>query len=213
MVHNSNNRQLNQDQAIVIIGGGLAKDKNGQWRSTKYNDQDASPKAYGDYLRVAAASYLYYDNPGWVIASGGHGRLKGVPKTVTLAGVIKQELIKLGVKSQDIIIEDQSGNTYKQLRALARIAKKRNFEKIQLISNTYHLSRIKATVKNFKELKSVFKGISLNYVSAEKIALKYKPKLWAKIINSAYKSANIRQIIKSERQGIKHIKQGTYKLR
>ena len=68
-------------------------------------------------------------------------------------------------------------------------------------------------VENFKELWKAFTGINLNYVSAEKIVLKHQPKLWAKIIEAGYKSANIEKIIKSEQQGAKQIKQGTYKLR
>lgn len=207
------NPNLNKNNAVVILGGGLAKDKNNQWRSTKYGDKKASPEAYGDYLRVMAASYLYHHNPVWVIASGGHGRLQGVPKTITLAGVIKQELIKLGVKSEDIISEDQSGNTYEQLRFLGAIAKERKFEKVGVISNVYHLPRVKAMVENFKELRKAFRKINLSYVSAEKVALKYQPGRWSKIISSAYKSKNIKQIIKSEQQGAKQIKQGTYKLR
>ncbi|OGY92016.1 MAG: hypothetical protein A3H70_01965 [Candidatus Komeilibacteria bacterium RIFCSPLOWO2_02_FULL_48_11] len=208
-----NNPNLNQNSAVIILGGGLAKDKNGRWRSTKYNDQNARPKAYGDYLRVVAASYLYRHNPNWVIALGGHGHLKGAPQAVTLAGVIKQELKKLGVKSSDIIVEGQSGSTFEQLRALARIAKNKNFKKVIIISNAYHLPRVKAMVENFKELGKAFTGINLNYVSAEKIVLKHQPKLWAKIIEAGYKSANIEKIIKSEQQGAKQIKQGTYKLR
>jgi len=71
--------------AVVILGGGLKKDKNG-WRTTRFSDAVAGGEpadAFGDRLRVVAGYFLYRNElrenqDSVILVSGGCGRFKKV---------------------------------------------------------------------------------------------------------------------------------------
>ena len=94
----------NKKNIIIVLSGGLKKTKNG-WRTTNFNDKGDNFGISGDRLRVVAAGFLY-DNKlsQLVIVSGGKGQLKGVlPGRITLASVIKDELVRIGIPAENII--------------------------------------------------------------------------------------------------------------
>ena len=208
--------RIKQDKTVIfLMGGGLVNDA-GVWRTTNYDEGDNFGVS-GDRLRVIAAGLLYKDKPGQlIIASGGKGQLKNIlPGKITVASVIKDELIKIGIPAKNIIKEEKSGNTYQQLKELNKLLKKRNLKNIIIISNQYHLSRVKTMIKYAGGLRLLKKRLVLSRIkmkSAESLVIKYEPRLWRKIINDVYKSEAMKKRIKLERQGIKQIKKGVYRL-
>lgn len=202
--------------AIVVLGGSLKKEGN-KWRTTNFNESDEFG-CLGDRLRVVAGRYLYQDyqkfNPNLlVVASGGRGQLEKIKGTPTLAEVLRQELAALGVSSDKIILESKSANTYQQLRELAKLSVKSRFQKIVIISNQYHLPRIKAMIEysgGLKILQRKLSGKNLVLESAEKNVLRHNRSAWQGIIERAYKSEQMESRVKLEKQGVEQIKSGTY---
>lgn len=199
------------------MGGGLIKDNN-KWRTTNFNDSGDNFGLSGDRLRVIAAGLLYKNKQAQlVIVSGGKGQLKNVlPGKLTLASVIKSELVKIGVPAKNIIKEEKSGNTYEQLKEIQKIINNKNFKKIVIISNKHHLPRLKAMIEYLGELrplKEMTASLRLKIKSAESVVLKYEPTIWREVIDGVRESAAMKQRIKLEKQGVAQIKKGIYKFK
>jgi len=198
---------------IAILGGGLKKEKNGIWRSTNFDEGD-NFGADGSRVRIIAGAYLYKNNLcDFIVASGGKGQYKKNPEAPNISSVIKRELIELGIPSKKIIEEKKSNNTYEQLREFKKIIENKKIKKFKIISNKYHLPRIKAMIEIDNKLNGLFKKKIIKLESAEKIILKYDSKKWLSIINDAYSNRRMKEKIKLENQGLKDIKNGTYKFK
>jgi len=198
---------------IVVLGGGLKKDANG-WRTTNFDEGD-NFGIQGDRLRVVAAGFLTRENPKVIlVASGGLGQLRNVVGAPTIAKVLKKELVALGISPERIIEEDNSNNTYQQLRELDKLAFQLNLERIAVISNKHHLPRVKAMVEYGPRLDSLKERLAkgtLSLVSAEQILLDHDREQWQKLIENAYKTQEMQKRLALEKQGIEQIKSGTYK--
>jgi len=198
-------------KAIAIIGGGLKND-NSRWRTTYFNEEGDDFGALGDRLRVLAGGLLYEENPqSLIIALGGKGQLKDIPDAQAVSAVIKNELVELGIPAENIIIENQSGNTFEQLRELQKIILDNNFEDISVISNRYHLPRIKAMIELDEKFREKLEGGRVEILSAEEILIKYSPDEWKENIEAAYNSEAMKKRISLEANGVKEIKEGVYK--
>ena len=199
------------NQIIAVMGGALIKDKKtGKWRTTHFDESD-NFEVQGDYLRIYAAYYLFREKPNSkIILLGGRGQLRKIKASPGVALIMKKELIQLGVKPQIIITENYSANTFEQLKNLLKLIKFKDFSALNLISNKFHLPRIKAML-NYLEPLEEFKKIRINFISAEEICLKSDRQKWQPIISKAYKSRAIRKRIKLEKQGLQDIKTGKYK--
>ena len=201
------------ESGIIVMGGRLNKGKDGKWRSSSFNEGDKFG-VVGDRLRIFASYYLHLSNPSLVfITAGGLGQLKGVPGVPTLAEEYKNELVELGVPGRKIIEEKKSNNTYQQLRNSLALAVSKNFVNIGIISNRYHLPRIKAMVDCGPGLKKFAKSLNIKYLSAEKIVLKFENVHWQDEISKAYSGQAMKERIALERKGIKNIKEGKYKFK
>ncbi len=188
--------------AIVILGGLLKKKSNNTWRTVKFN-----------YIRVLAGYYLYRDikrgKAVKLIVSGGRGIYDKIPGVPPVATVMKKELIQLGLSAKEIIEENKTASTYRELIWLTKLLEKK-FGKIIVISNSYHLPRIKVMVSVIPELKKLKKNLTL--ASAEKISMKYNKNLKNKIEKMARSSKMIKTVL-LEKEGIKALKSGQYKFR
>lgn len=199
------------DKIINILGGSLIQDRQGHWRTTRFDEGD-NFGALGDRLRVVAAFYLYQHNHELnFLASGGKGQLKNISSAPTISSIVKQELIQLGVPAEQIDLEDNSNTTFEQLTELALYLKKKKIKAIEIISNQHHLPRIRYLIKSGPKLAALRKLVSLKLLSAEKICLKYRPAQWREEINRAYLSQAMKDRIKVEQQGIHDLKTGKYK--
>jgi len=201
---------MKNKKALFILGGGLIKD-NGKWRTTNFNERGDNFGSLGDRLRVKAASCLYKNDPEYlIITSGGKGQYKNIPNVLTVAAVIKQELLELGVLKDVIIKEEKSNNTWEQLQQLKKIIQKENFIKIKVISSRYHLPRVRAMIEVDNKLNEMLKKEILKLVSAEEILIKHNSNKWKDYIDKAYANEDMKKRIAFEEEGIKQIKNGTY---
>jgi len=165
-------------------------------------------------VRVGVLKYRGKANPEQIIiASGGKSQLKDIPDAPTVSEVIKKELIELGIPEERIIEEKNSGNTYQQLEELKKIVREMKLNGIKIISNDWHLPRIKAMIEMFDELKELKKLRKIELAGAEKIVLEYDRETWLEIIREAYKSEGLKKRIELEQKGIKDIKEGKYKMK
>ena len=206
------NNFVNKKTAIVILGGGLKKDETGKWRTTNYNEPGDNFGVSGDRLRVVAAGYLYKNNPQQIIiASGGKGQLKDIEDAPTVSEVIKKELIELGVPEEKIVEENNSGNAYQQLQEIEKIINKMQLKNVSILSSDWNLPRIKEMLVTFSDLKEISKLAEVEFLSAEKICLKFDREKWQKIIDEAYKSEGLKKRIELEKKGVQDIKEGRYK--
>ena len=197
-------------QAIIILGGGMVKDGK-VWRTMNL-DEGTQLGALGDKLRVEAANILYNENPKiLLIASSGKGMYKDVVDAPVPAEVIKQELIDLGVEEASILTEEKSDNTYQQLQELKKIINEHNLSEVRIISNRYHVPRIKAMIEKDNELRALSEQKKIQAVSAEEVLIKHDLKQWKDKIDKAYESKEMKKRITIEEQGVQDIKSGIYK--
>jgi phage pi2 protein 07 len=190
-------------KVIIILAGAIKQDKSGQWYTPGFEDGDVFGVT-GARPRIDAAGYLYQNDQNlFFIASGGQGQTKNAPD---MAEVVKQEMMAIGIPEDKIILERNSGNTYEQLRELPGFIKEYNFSDATIISNQYHLPRLKAFIAtpDLKELSHV------KLAAAEDILLKYDGPIRGETIKKAYSSPAMKKRIKAEEQGIKDLRAGKY---
>lgn len=189
----------------------MEKDSNDIWHSTDFSDMKNHHGAPGSKLRVVAGSCLWTENQASVIvALGGEGQLAQVPGVPTLAKVMKRELIELGVPEEKIIEEKNSGTTYRQLQALMKIAEDVSAKEITIVSNRYHLPRIRAMVEFAPLAKDAAGKFKINFISAEEVLIEKKPEEWKAVIEKAYASTEMEELIKKEESGTLQIREGKY---
>lgn len=90
------------------------------------------------YNRLPETAKLFKEGwSQWIIISGGYNN----PPFSIPSKELKIELIKLGVPSKQIIVEDKSQNTHEQAVQAMKIIKKREWGKIILVTSHYHQLR------------------------------------------------------------------------
>ena len=99
------------------------------------------------YERIYKAFELYRDGYAKeIIASGA----KGEGENVTEATEIKEQLIRLGVKPEDIIEEDKSTNTIENLSFTKKIMQKKGFKRSIVVTNYFHIYRCSMIASDLK---------------------------------------------------------------
>ena len=199
---------MKSSEAVAVLGGSLVK-KDGKWRTTNFDEGD-NFGVQGDRIRVIAASLLYKKKKTKIIALGGRGQLENIPDSPPVSEIIKDELVELGVKPEDVVCERNSGNTFRQLVELGKIVNKEKLKKIALITNEWHFPRIRAMLEYNPVLTKQFFGCKILFTNAESILLKYDSEKWRKVIEVAHESDAMKKRIARESAGVKQIKEGTY---
>lgn len=189
---------------IFILGGFLKKNRDGNYRSDKLS-----------YLRVLAGYYFYKKlseenkkNQIELIVSGGKGIYRKMPGIPSVAPVMKQELIELGINAKDIKV-DKTDFTFPELVWLKKHISGKKAETF-VITNAYHLPRIRTMINVLPELKKLKNRVEL--VPAEKIVAKFNKKM-GPTINNLNKSLRMRKMIASEKRGINALKRSGYKFK
>ena len=191
----------------------MFKDSNGRWRTTLGEAEGDKFGPTNDRLRILAAALLWQKNPNYkILVLGGKGQLVADLNAPTVASIIKQELISLGVLSTLIKLEQDSSNTSSQLKNLIEIirATKGNLSQFIIISNEWHLPRVKTMIE-YSELKNILGNGQVNFVAAENILLRLKPAEWRKFIEKSRKSEGMKKRFDIEAKGVEQIKKGIYK--
>lgn len=194
---------------LIVLGGWLVQEPDGKWRTTNFSELDGEGNISGDRVRVVAAALLYKRYPNIkIIVSGSRGRLSHLADCPTLSAILKKELIELAVKPESIIEEDRSSGTYQQLKNSYEIAKKLRLSAVGIVSNEYHLQRIRAFLERIPGI--YWPGLEL--ISAEKIAIENDPDQWEQEIKTVYASNAMEKRIALEQKGVQDLKEGKYKL-
>src|SRR3989344_7674367 len=194
-----------QNKAIVILAGGFRKNRKGRWQSDGF-----SGPVSGSNLRVLAGSYLFKKDPRRIIiASGGRGYLRKYKDAPGCSDIMRKELKALGIPGHKIIEEKKSNNTYQQLEELNQLLKKLKINNVIIVSNQYHLPRVKAMLKYLFEFKLADK---IRFIQAEKVVIEYHLGLKYKI-EKLYQSEKVKKMIQKEKEGIKQIKNGRYDIK
>jgi len=126
---------LKKYDAYIVLGGGInenAPDLNGEGQLSS----ESLP-------RVVDAYRLYKIEKKPIILSG--GRVYGKKSEAQIA---KKFLISLGVNERDIIIEENSRDTYENALLVKEILKNKGLNKIILITSAFHMKR---SVQLFKK--------------------------------------------------------------
>lgn len=206
--------KFNSQRVLFVLGGVLRKDRNGRWQTSTFTGRGDAFGVTGDRLRVLAARNLYHAKPNvGIITVGGKGQLRHIPHAPPVSRVLKDELIKLKVPRDAIWEENESSNTYSQLQKIKQIITRHALRKAIVVSNTYHLPRIKAFIERDGALKKMLQNGRISLRSAERVLIKDDPKRWKERIGRAYKSVSMKNRIAMEKKGVESIKKGTYQLR
>ncbi|MEK7613236.1 MAG: YdcF family protein [Patescibacteria group bacterium] len=193
---------------ISVLGADLWF-KDGRWQT---QDLDAPGDHSGvtlDRWRVIAGSYLFEKDPtSTLLAQGG----LATADRPSLASVIRDELVELGIPPQKISLEETSHSSYSQLVELQRVALKEGPKKIFIISNEWHLPRLQAMVEVCEAL-APLRRLDHQFVAAEEILLREHPTKWKEIVKETRVRADIAARIQKEHQGVEQIRNGTYQFR
>lgn len=189
---------------IIVLGGNIIKEGD-SWRTTTFKEKDQSG-VLGDRLRVVAAGYLFKKNPKLKIIASGNMAWPVVKNSPTIAEIMKKELVELGVPPENIIEDKKSNGTYSQLKNCFEISDGLKLISIGIISNDYHLPRIRAFLKYAP-------GISRKVllISAEKILISEDLARWKNEILEAYQSKSMKERVAFEKKGTRDLKLGKYK--
>lgn len=183
---------------ILILGGLLRKKRNGNYGSDRIS-----------YLRILAGYYVYKKliekNEVELIVSGGKGIYKSISRIPPVATVMKQELVKLGLDPKKIKV-DKTDFTYPELLSLQKHISQKETEAL-IISNAYHLPRIRIMIDLLPTLKNLKNKVKL--ISAEKAIIKYNKKFVSKI-RTFQNNHRMKKITASEKKGIKELQTGNY---
>ncbi len=134
-------RPVWQDRnAIVLLGGG----------SVRWQGLDHLSTTSFAYSRLFEAARLYRDcristKICIIVASGGDPRKNGVSE----AQLMQRELIQIGIPVGDILIEEQSRNTFENAKFTEALLKSHNFSKHVLVTSGFHLWRATTFFSHF----------------------------------------------------------------
>ncbi len=125
--------------AILILGGGQYKYAPEYDRS----DSSVSGTLREDAMKRAVyGQYVYKTNPVPIIVSGGFVYSKN-GDTNSEAEIMKRTLVDLGVEFQDIYLEEQSRDTFENLKYSKEIMEDHGWDRILLVTSAYHMTRAK----------------------------------------------------------------------
>jgi len=120
--------QIYSSDAYVVLGGGI---------NDNAPDIDIKGTLGNEALpRYITAYRLYMRNPKPIIISGGKILNRGAE-----AGVAKNFLLSLGVKSEHIIVEDKSRDTAENRHYIKELCDRHGIKSIVLITSAFHMKR------------------------------------------------------------------------
>jgi uncharacterized SAM-binding protein YcdF (DUF218 family) len=131
-----NYKQLNEAQAIVVLGGGV---KN----SIEY-PRGVVPTT-GTLIRVNYAAQLARKYPNkLIVTSGGYTSIK-----YSEANIMRNALINSYFIHNQIIVENKSRNTEENAKFVAQILKPMNITRIAIVTQAFHMKRAEMLFKKY----------------------------------------------------------------
>jgi hypothetical protein len=213
-----------EPDAVVILSADIveAPDRKIGYKSGSYADLDVRDLLSGAKARVIAGAEAskYFQDAEIVTDTRDRDLSRGRP---THAAVYADELQRLGVDASRIVMEEESINTIEELVETVKMSEQRNWREIALISNDYHVPRIREMYNRLDELADP-KDIdfwnaytsfqigtrSLQVVSAEDILPVRNPR-YARLIQEVHALPEYAARVRAEQQGIEDLKNRTYR--
>lgn len=188
--------------------------------SPSYADVDIRGLMSGGRARVIAAaeSHKYFPNTFFVPSTRDrvpHGR-------PTHARVYADEMQKLGVPPERIILQEDSVNLITEIVGAIKLAVERGWRTIAFMSNDYQLERIQAMYEHiielypedakFEKTLGAFKesGGTILCVSAEQLLSVRRPGLYGQLVQKVKETPAYRERISEERKGVHDVLSGKY---
>ena len=195
-------------RALALLGGTVVRDGSG-WRTARFDERDGHGGVMGDFLRVHAVACLWRQGMGSIcIVSGG----RVVPGAPTVAWVNRGELVRAGVPEGCLLLEEASLNTWQQLQAVKRIIAEQGIEAVTLVSNAWHLPRIREMLLRDEALSGWQARGAVACVGAEEVLIEQDPKLWGPLVGAWRATPEFRARVALEERGIADLRVGTYRL-
>jgi hypothetical protein len=223
--------EINPDAVFVLSGGiiGSPNVQDGQpLRSTPYTEVDHVGLFGGGEARVIAAAELSTLLPDALIVTNSTVLSKG-GKVEEHALVYAAELRAMGVPDGRIREQTRSSSTATELVELLRLIKGEGWSRVVVITNDYHIPRVKAMYDNLErlftpeydealsrevaELVAYVKENSIQIVlqDAESILISTRPSYAPLIADSKLTEAYQKRLL-AEKEGIRALLSGEYKL-
>jgi uncharacterized SAM-binding protein YcdF (DUF218 family) len=124
--------------ALVVLGGG----------THRYHSRGGEIDLLSDAtsLRILEAARVYrLMNDAWVVVTG--GILNGWPDSVSEAVLMRDELVKLGVPGNRILIEERSRNTHDHGIYVPELLRPHGVERYVLVTSATHMRRAAAVFR------------------------------------------------------------------
>lgn len=194
---------------VSILGADIWND-NGVWRTNGLNGPGDHSGVTLDRFRVVAGAYLFEQSPDGTafIVQGGLAQ----ENKPSIAAVMKKELLELGVPEAAVLLEEKSHSSHTQLLELQTLAVREQPEHINIVSNEWHLPRLRAMLECLPELSKLCK-MAPTFVEAEDVLVRQRPHEWSDSINKIRGRADVLKRIEKEELGAAQIRNGTYTFR
>jgi uncharacterized SAM-binding protein YcdF (DUF218 family) len=185
--------------AVIIFSAGVMPLGDGAWRTTTYDDGDAFG-TLGGRDRVEAAALLAKKYPSAYLVTTSHNLDRATP---SLAQVYADELRGLGIADERIVQEERPSTTQTVVTTVLQLAQEKGWEHLLLLSNEYHLPRIRAFLAQTKSDREAAT------VSSESILIEHDP-AFAEYFEKIKKSPAYQKRLMSEAHGIQALQTGGY---
>lgn len=201
--------------AVVVLAAGIKQDAKGSWVSTDLSFADDKRGAPGGKLRVLAGAALATHYSTAVIVTGGgkgYDARKNAPDNrPLLAEILCNELIARGIPKERIVLERKSNTTYQELQELEKLAFRRRWGRIVVVTSRYHLDRVRAMIE--AKFTRFSQNAILEPVSAEDTLIANDRARWEALIEKEYASAYMRARRAREERSIEQIHSGVYQFK
>ena len=216
-------------ELVVVLSGGIVKNTSVAEKATgmshrtpSYRECDDKGLVSGGKARVIASASLHEYFPDAEVLTMSHTKNKK-DEEPSHAEVIAEEIQERGVPAEKIVQRKNSYSTISEIREIALHVKNGNMQNLVVISNEYHLPRVREMFNRAQELlgsgeendevEAALKGLddaNIVFVSAEDI-LKGKGKKYERLFEKIESSSSYQGRLKAEERGLKDLRAGKYK--
>lgn len=220
--------------AVVVLGTIIKETRHGglSFQSGSFADKDKNGEAIvGGRERVMAAAELsaYFPESKIVTASSPRNIENPAVRDLnmqSLASVMREELIILGVPKEKIILEEESLDTINGLKNSIALCSKYNWKNLVIVTSHYHVPRVQAMINKIeqfsypkkdspefeKSLKLLKNGVlNVRIISAKEVLLIKDPR-WSRYFEKVESLPEYQKRVRLENQGIENILKGNYKI-
>lgn len=215
-------------QAVFILSGGTEYSKERGYYTPSYDEADFTGLASGAHYRVIAAAEIGKNFSDITLVPTGKLITHGIAEKEHFpndAAVMADELKAMGVKEDQIILEEESVSTLTELVQLVKMARENGWERVAVVTSRWHVPRVKMMYEKLetieglcsdeeKEMIEDFKqsGAEVKIIGAEDITDNISQEYRDQIKEIEQREA-FKERLAAEQRGIEDLKAGRYKVR